>query len=406
MTSSLAACAPIALICCGLTTLGCTKTPPVAGAGAGAGAEAAPEPVSSPSSTITVADDLLARGRIVTTPVDRRVPSPVLEVPGEVRAGEGDEAIVGTLVAGRVTELRVAVGDRVSGGQVLAVVQAPEVARLRADARRGEARVAVTVRSLERLRGLESEGAASIASIENAQAEVSGARAELDAVRTQLAGLGLRVEPESGGPGGTKAVLPSHVLLRSPIEGVVAERTSVLGSSVSSGDEVYKIVSAASRVVLAHVPEARAGEVDLGGKVVVRPRESAVGEAEPCAGSAERVTTLVDEARTVLVRVRLDEGCSLRTAGRSLTVVLPLSSATAKTPVILVPVAAVVELRGKHVVFVQDRERNVFAWRAVRTGASIGELVTIEDGVSEGDRVVTRGTVLLKGEVIRAEPIE
>jgi membrane fusion protein, heavy metal efflux system len=368
--------------------------------------EANAEPPAASSNAITVAGDLIDRGRIATVVVERSVPSGVLEVPGEIRSGEGDEAIVGSLVAGRVTDLKVGVGDRVSRDQILALVQAPEVARLRAEARRSEARLAVSVRALARLRELESEGATSAASIEHAQAEVSGARAELDAARTQLAGLGLRVEPEKANAADTGALLPSHVLLRSPIDGVVAERKTVLGTSVSPGDALYRVVTTSSRVVLAHVPEARVSEVDLGAKAVVRAREHAAGAGEPCDGTAERATTLVDEDRTVLVRVRLDEGCTLKTAGRSLTVGLTLANAETRAPVLLVPVAAVVELRGKHVVFVQARDRNAFVWRAVRLGAPFGDRVAVEDGVQEGERVVVRGTVLLKGEVVRAEPIE
>lgn len=368
--------------------------------------EAQAESPSSPSSEINVAVELVERGRIATIVVERSIPSGVLEVPGEIRSGEGDEALVGSLVAGRVTDLKVGVGDRVARDQVLAVVQAPEVARLRADARRLEARLAVSVRALARLRELETEGAASAASLEHAQAEVSGARAELDAVRTQLAGLGLRVDPEKASAADAGALLPSHVLLRSPIDGVVAERKTVLGASVSPGDALYRVVSTASRVVLAHVPEARVGDVDLGTKAVVRAREHAAGAGEPCEGTAERATTLVDEYRTVLVRIRLDESCALKTAGRSLTVGLTLASAEVRAPVLLVPVSSVVELRGKHVVFVQARERNAFVWRAVRLGALVGDRVAIEDGVQEGERIVVRGTVLLKGEVVRAEPIE
>jgi multidrug efflux pump subunit AcrA (membrane-fusion protein) len=180
----------------------------------------------------------------------------------------------------------------------------------------------------------------------------------------------------------------------------------VLGASLSPGDELYRVVANASRVVFVHVPEAKIAEVDLGARVTVRPREAAVGLAEPCVGTAERAATLVDEDRTVRVRVRLEDGCALKLAGRSLTVGLPLTSAGASSPAAVVPVAAVVELRGKHVVFVQGRDRLTFSWRAVRLGSTVGERVVVEDGVQPGERVVVRGTVLLKGEIVRAEPIE
>jgi RND family efflux transporter MFP subunit len=227
------------------------------------------------------------------------------------------------------------------------------------------------------------------------------ARAELDAVRTQLAGLGFKVAPGEDVSG-------HLVVLRSPIDGAVAERRAILGASVSPGDALFRIVASSARLVLVRVPESRAASVVLGTKVRVRPREVTAGEGESsCGGVVERATGVVDENRTVGVRVRLEEPCALRVSGRSLTVELPLSGdTTTSEAVVLVPKAAVIDLRGKSVVFVQEDDRPRFSWRAVRTGPNVGSSIVVEDGLREGERVVVRGTVLLKGEVVRAEPLE
>jgi cobalt-zinc-cadmium efflux system membrane fusion protein len=287
----------------------------------------------------------------------------------------------------------------VRAGQGLVTVQSPEVARLHADARRAEARLRLAAKALERLEQLQAEGATSQASLDHANAESVSARADLDAIRTQLAGLGLRMDegPEGG----------SHVVLRAPIDGVVAERRAVLGASVSPGDALLRIVAATARAVVARVPEARAAAVAVGTSVRVRPREAELVAAESCGGTVERSTGVVEDDRTVRIRIRLDDACALRASGRTLTVELPLAGEQATAaPVVLVPAAAVVELRGKSVVFVQEGDAPKFAWRAVRVGEHVGSSVVVEDGVREGERVVVRGTVLLKGEVVRAEPLE
>ncbi|MDB4997377.1 MAG: hypothetical protein JWM74_4809, partial [Myxococcaceae bacterium] len=44
-----------------------------------------------------------------------------------------------------------------------------------------------------------------------------------------------------------------------------------------------------------------------------------------------------------------------------------------------------------------------FVLRTVRLGPESGDLVTIENGLSEGERVAIVGAPLLKGELLRAE---
>jgi cobalt-zinc-cadmium efflux system membrane fusion protein len=351
------------------------------------------------ATTIAIDADLLKRGRVQVAAATREVPRPTLVIAAELQSAEGEAAIVSSLVAGRVARVEGNLGDRVRAGQALVTVQAPEVARLRAEARRADARLELASKALERLEELGAEGAASRASIEGASAERVGARADLEALRTQLAGLGLKVD--DGGDGA------SQVVLRSPIDGVVAERRALLGASVSPGDALFRVVAESARAAVARVPESKALAVTVGAAVRVRPREAEVAGAEPCAGVVERITGVVDDDRTVRVRVRLDEGCAHKASGRTLTIEVPLTNdGDAHEPAILVPAGAVVELRGKSVVFVQEGDAPVFAWRAVRAGARVGSSVVIEDGVREGERVVVRGTVLLKGEVVRAEPIE
>jgi cobalt-zinc-cadmium efflux system membrane fusion protein len=374
-----------------LALLGCSKQ--------SAAPAPAPESATVATASITVADDLLKRGRIRTEVATRAVPTATLEVAAELQSAEGEAAVVSSLVAGRVAKLEGNVGDRVRVGQGLVTVQSPEVARLHADARRADARLRLAARALERLEQLQAEGATSQASLDHANAESVSARADLDAIRTQLAGLGLRVEdgPESG----------SQVVLRAPIDGVVAERRAVLGSSVSPGDSLLRIVASTARIVVARVPEARASGIAVGALVRVRAREADLASNESCGGTVERSTGVVEDDRTVRIRIRLEDACALRASGRTLTVELPLAGeAAAQAPVVLVPASAVVELRGKSVVFVQEGDAPTFAWRAVRLGEHVGSAVVIDDGLREGERVVVRGTVLLKGEVVRAEPLE
>ena len=350
-------------------------------------------------STITVSEALLQSGRIATTLVERRVPQRELRAPGEVQTAEGDEGIVGSLVAGRIAELKGNIGDRVQKGQHLVTLQSPAVALLRAEAKRAETRLKLARQVLARLSDLEAQGATSQASIDHANADVQTSQADLDAYLTQLAGLGLAAAGD--------AESPSSVRLRSPIEGVIIERKAVLGGSVSPGDSLFRIVTSEAHAVLVHIPEARAHEVSVGSQVRVKARErDDAADGISCDATVDRVTGVVDEARTVTVRLRLAHPCSLHATGRSLTVTIPLAAAAAGVAELLIPAASVVEIRGRQVVFVQEGNSPVFSTRCLRLGSRIGDQVVVDDGLKEGERVVVHGTVLLKGEVLRLEPIE
>lgn len=350
-------------------------------------------------STITVSEALLQSGRIATTLVERRVPQRELRAPGEVQTAEGDEGIVGSLVAGRIAELKGNIGDRVQKGQHLVTLQSPAVALLRAEAKRAETRLKLARQVLARLSDLEAQGATSQASIDHANADVQTSQADLDAYLTQLAGLGLAAAGD--------AESPSSVRLRSPIEGVIIERKAVLGGSVSPGDSLFRIVTSEAHAVLVHIPEARAHEVSVGSQVRVKARErDDAADGISCDATVDRVTGVVDEARTVTVRLRLAHPCSLHATGRSLTVTIPLAAAAAGVAELLIPAASVVEIRGRQVVFVQEGNSPVFSTRCLRLGSRVGDQVVVDDGLKEGERVVVHGTVLLKGEVLRLEPIE
>ena len=62
---------------------------------------------------------------------------------------------------------------------------------------------------------------------------------------------------------------------------------------------------------------------------------------------------------------------------------------------VAVPRTAIVEEMGSYFVFVQNSPIS-FEKRSVVLGATDGNLVKIDKGVHEGERVVTKGAVILK----------
>jgi cobalt-zinc-cadmium efflux system membrane fusion protein len=73
----------------------------------------------------------------------------------------------------------------------------------------------------------------------------------------------------------------------------------------------------------------------------------------------------------------------------------------ARKPALLVPSEALQQVDGQDVVFVRTAPDR-FAVRAVRIGETSGGKTPIFEGVKPGDQVATRGTFILKSQLLKS----
>lgn len=371
--------------------------------------KAAPSGATSPpasahadaaKSRVTVDRGLVSAGRIQLATVVTRSLSGELRVAGEVRSNESGTAEAGTLVAGRVASLEVAEGAKVKRGQVLAWVDAPEVARAAADLLLARAHAVVAKRKRARQETLDTASATSKNALDDARAEDEAARAELLAARTLLTSLG-GAEPASDPD---VSALIVRVPVRAPIAGIVAERNVVLGGAVSADKRLFRIVadSQTSFSIVARVPETVTTKPDSGASATITPRGngSAICQAR-VEGGLGGIDT---ETRTLAVRLAPDKTCAWLIPGSFVDVVFASTDGVASAPSgLVVPRNAIVEVRGQPTVFVADSTPGQFSARSVKPGAATSAEVTVESGLVGGEQVVVEGALLLKGELVRAE---
>jgi len=364
------------------------------------GASAAAEHADAGKGRVTVDRQLLATGRIKLLTVAARPLSGELRVAGEVRSSESGSAEAGTLVAGRVASLEVVEGAKVKRGQVLAWVDAPEVARAAADLLLARAHAVVAKRKRARQETLDAESATSKNALDDARAEDDAARAELLAARTLLTSLG-GAEPPSD-PDVTALIV--RVPVRAPIAGVVAERNTVLGGAVSADKTLFRIVadSQTSFSILARVPETIAVKPEVGAKASITARGNA---SNTCQASVEGSLGGIDtQTRTLAVRLAPDKSCAWLVVGSFVDVVFASGGSRANLRTgLVVPRNAIVDVRGKPTVFVAGSAPGEFREQVVRAGTGDANEVTIDSGLSAGEQVVVEGALLLKGELLRAD---
>jgi len=144
-----------------------------------------------PDVIVPLSQDAAERAGIVVAPVTSGTSGTDLRVPGVVEPNAYREVVVTPLVAGRVTKVAPALGDRVRRGQTLAEIYSPALAEAQTRYVSAQAMLDAHDRELQRTQKLVEIGAASRQELEKIHAEHAAQTAAVQSARSQLELLGL-----------------------------------------------------------------------------------------------------------------------------------------------------------------------------------------------------------------------
>lgn len=315
-------------------------------------------------------------------------PSGALAVTGTITYDANLVSHIGSRTAGRVVDLRADLGDRVTTGQVLAVLESPEVGQVRSEELEAEELLEIAQENFDREKRLETQGISSRKELLDAKADLRRAEAALRSARERLRVLGA-----GHGKGGEFG-------LTSPFDGVVVERQVMRGEMADPEDQLF-VVADLSRVwVLLNVFERDLAGVHLGQQVQVT---TTAWPDRDFAGRIVYLGAVLDTTtRTVRARIEVPNRDRALRPGMFATARISASDSGAVMPV--VPRDAVQELEGKTVVFVPSDHPGEFRPRPVVLGAAVGaELVIIAAGLTIGDSIVVSGAFMLRSELAKGE---
>lgn len=194
---------------------------------------------------------------------------------------EATEVDVSTKVAGRLATLTPREGDPVVRGQVLATLDADELAaQLRAaGAQTAQARAVVREaqagvrkamvdtdlarRTLQRTQSLVQRGFVSGDRADRDGAALQGAEAQLAAARVRVAEAGAAVEAALAREASLRATL-DDTTLRAPIDGRVLYRLAEPGEVLAAGGKALTLLDLGDVFMTVFLPTAEAGRVALG----------------------------------------------------------------------------------------------------------------------------------------------
>jgi RND family efflux transporter MFP subunit len=171
---------------------------------------------------------------------------------------------------------------------------------------------------------------------------------------------------------------------------VIAQRDATTGANVTAGALLFRVVDASQVHVVGQVPEAETSRVRLVAEAEIEVQGE---EGRVPAGRVVSIGKVLEpQTRTLPITFAFDNRAFGLPVGQSVFLHLLMNN-TAPRPV--VPAAAVVDDAGRPIVFVQ-RAGETFERRPVRVGARAADLVQITEGVSPGERVVTKGAYLVR----------
>ena len=179
---------------------------------------------------------------------------------------------------------------------------------------------------------------------------------------------------------------------RSPVSGIVTEKKAVQGMRFMPGEMLYQVTNLASIWVIADVFEQDIGQVRQGSKAIVKV-DAYADKTFP--GIITYVyPTLKNETRTVPVRVELGNPSGQLKPGMYAQVEL---SSASRTPVLTVPVSAVIDSGTRQIVLVQ-KEEGRFEPREIKVGARSNDRIEVVQGVQDGEIVVVAANFLIDAE--------
>jgi RND family efflux transporter MFP subunit len=317
-----------------------------------------------------------AVAEVTLTRVERGPISDTLVVSGTVTATPNNDVKVGSLVVGRVAEMKVAEGDIVHAGEVLAQVDARPFQDQLTQAQQGVALARATVEnataSRTRNEDLVNRGIAARKDFEDARAQEAVAKANLRQAEAAVSLAQIQV---------------SRASLRSPFDGIVVKRFVSVGEQVdgNAGQPVVEVarlneVELVGNVPAAYLPRLRAGQAV--------PLTSDAFPDQKFPGHIVAIPAAVDPGSGAgAVRIRIANGTGLLRLGMFLKAEVPFAT---HKDALLIPVAALYHDESDKTV-VYRVEGNTATVADVKTGVANQEQVEIIDGVKQGDTIVLTG---------------
>jgi cobalt-zinc-cadmium efflux system membrane fusion protein len=306
--------------------------------------------------------------------------SPTVTAPGLVESNPARTVTVLPAGAGRVRALRIALGDRVKRGQVLAIIDSPDLAQAYADNDKAASASTLAGKNLGYQEAQFRIGAASQRDLDQARNDNQQAVAEYARTREHLRAMG--APEDARGPA-------RGLTVRAPMDGAITTLSTAPGATIN--DDTQPIMTVADLSVV--WVTAFVAEKDVAG--VARNDDAEVSiDAYPARtlhGKVLFVSPVIEpDSRRNKTRIAFENPDYDLKPNMFATVTL---RAPARSRVV-VPAAALLMNNDRTTVFVETAPWT-FERRTVEPLLQESSEVAILSGLQSGEKVVVRGGILI-----------
>jgi membrane fusion protein, heavy metal efflux system len=351
----------------------------------------APLPPATPRDVVMLSEASRS-GRIQTEVIKLSSVPQSGALPGKIVLDENRTARLSAPVTGRVVQLLKEPGDRVNIGDTLALIDAPELAGVQAEASKAQVELGLKSSAAQRMQELFSVGAVALKELQAAQAEAAEAKAELERTRNRLRQLN-----------SLNRTSTAYTLL-SPISGVITERAVTVGQQVRAEESlnIFVISDLKFLNVLVDAPEAQTNQFAIGQKIQLALNDKEIVGTSNVEFEATiiRIGPAVDPiTRRVQVRATITNNSAVL---RPEMFVRAFSTDARQRQALELPVTSLAARGSESAVFI-EREPGKYQRVVVDILAQHPERAWVQPksqvNITAGASVVTQGALLLDSEI-------
>ena len=371
----------VAVVCLIITACGKEEHPDVSNAATASPQKVGPVVESKP--------------RIETTLAELGSEVHDLSLAGKIAYGEDRYSRVSSPLQGRVVEVRAHLGEHVQAGSVLLVLDSQEIAQAYAEYAKEDSELRYETRAYELAKDLYENKALAMKDLKQAENELIKARAEFRRAKERL--LSLRVPAQELEKPLERQKITSRFEMKSPLSGTVVERNVTPGQSIG-GDSGLVLFTVADLDMLQVVADVY--ERDLAYLALVKEGQSAKVsvEAYPDVTFPATVATIGDVVDPTSRTIKLRAWVSNKDHRLKPEMFARLHIQVGEsTPLLVIPREAVVVEDGRQFVYVVEGP-DLYVKREVKISTISPDKVRVLEGLTSGQRIVTKGAVLIRGQ--------
>jgi RND family efflux transporter MFP subunit len=326
--------------------------------------------IASFSGCVSKAEPAVAVRTVRTEPVRRTDIPVVAEFIGTLKAAH--EVSISSKVPGKVSTVKVDIGQTVKRGQLLFSLEKDETSKqvslVERDYENAKLQFDDAKKMYENFKVLYAQGAISKTQLDDSQLRYNSAEVSLNKANEGIGLAGIQLE---------------NTEIRAQVDGVVAERHIEAGEVIGAGIPVLTIVDNSYMTVEIDVPDRIAAAINKHTTVKAQIKSISLekkGKIIAASPAADKMSGLYT------VKIKLDNNKRILKQGMMADISLDMGM---RPKVLVVPNRAVLVEDGAEYIFVN--ENGIARKKAVKVEFSYGAFSEINDVVKEGEQIVVEG---------------